>query len=170
MSEADDETTKIGKGHRGNASQFFVAGELCRRGHSAVVTLGNTPNVDILCSNLTGTRFVHVQVKTFPKGAGKCIVGKKAEIDSGISFFWILVGLPAMESNEKIEYFVVPASVMARKIKLQYDTYLKTPGAKGQQRKKTSMRTVAIPPRKNNQGWSIEVYRDQWKLIDKALK
>lgn len=29
---------------RGNASQFFVAGELCRRGFYAVVTLGNTPN------------------------------------------------------------------------------------------------------------------------------
>jgi len=28
---------------RGNASQFYVAGELCRRGYSAMVTLGNTP-------------------------------------------------------------------------------------------------------------------------------
>ena len=33
------------KSSRGNASQFFIAGELCRRGYSAVVTLGNTPNV-----------------------------------------------------------------------------------------------------------------------------
>ena len=39
------------KNARGNASQFFIAGELCRRGYSAVVTLGNTPNTDILCSN-----------------------------------------------------------------------------------------------------------------------
>ena len=38
------------KNYRGNASQFFIAGELCRRGYSAVVTLGNTPNTDILCS------------------------------------------------------------------------------------------------------------------------
>jgi|GEM_PF-7063310 len=43
----------------------FVAGELCRKGDSAVVTLGNTPNTDIPCSNLEGTRFVHIQVKTF---------------------------------------------------------------------------------------------------------
>ncbi len=33
------------KSSRGNASQFFIAGELCRRGYSAVITLGNTPNV-----------------------------------------------------------------------------------------------------------------------------
>ena len=39
----------------GNASQFFIAVELCRRGYSAVVTLGNTPNTDILCSNYQGT-------------------------------------------------------------------------------------------------------------------
>jgi len=49
------------KSTRGNASQFFVAGELCRRGYSAVVTLGNTPNTDILCSNIEGTKFVHIQ-------------------------------------------------------------------------------------------------------------
>ena len=30
------------KSSRGNASQFFVAGQLCRRGYSAVVTLGHT--------------------------------------------------------------------------------------------------------------------------------
>ena len=56
------------KSFRGNASQFFVAAELCRRGYAAVVTLGNTPNVDILCSNGAGTNFVHIQVKTFLPG------------------------------------------------------------------------------------------------------
>ena len=50
------------KNYRGNASQFFIAGELCRSGYSAVVTLGHTTNTDILCSNLEGTKFVHIQV------------------------------------------------------------------------------------------------------------
>jgi hypothetical protein len=53
---------------RGNASQFFIAGQLCRMGYSAVVTLGNTPNTDILCSNVEGTKFVHIQVKTYVPG------------------------------------------------------------------------------------------------------
>ena len=48
------------KTFRGNASQFFVAGELCRRGYYAVVTLGNAANTDILCSNVAGTKFVHI--------------------------------------------------------------------------------------------------------------
>lgn len=51
---------KNDKTFRGNASQFFVAGELCRRNLVAVVTLGNTPNTDILCSNPEGTKFVHI--------------------------------------------------------------------------------------------------------------
>ena len=50
------------KSSRGNASQFFVAGELCRRELVAVVTMGNTPNTDILCSNREGTKFVQKQM------------------------------------------------------------------------------------------------------------
>jgi hypothetical protein len=76
------------KSTRGNASQFFVAGELCRRGYSAVVTLGNTPNTDILCSNLEGTRFVHIQVKTFIPGNRTCSVGLKAERNFGKKIFF----------------------------------------------------------------------------------
>lgn len=53
---------------RANASLFFIAGELCRRGYSAVVTLGNISNTNVLCSNLASTRFVHIQVKTFVLG------------------------------------------------------------------------------------------------------
>jgi hypothetical protein len=47
-------TDYLDKSSRGNVSQFFIAGKLCRRGYSAVITLGNTPNVDILCSNREG--------------------------------------------------------------------------------------------------------------------
>jgi len=67
------------KSARGNASQFFVAGQLCRMGYSAVVTLGNTPNTDILCSNIEGTKFIHIQVKTYVPGNKTVTVGMKAE-------------------------------------------------------------------------------------------
>jgi hypothetical protein len=84
------------KTFRGNASQFFIAGELCRRGHAAVVTLGNTPNVDILCSNASGTRFAHIQVKTFEPGNRTCSVGLKALKEFGPTFFWVLGGIPSV--------------------------------------------------------------------------
>ena len=50
---------------RGSASQFFVAGELCRRNLIATITLGNCPNTDILVSNLESDKLAHIQVKTF---------------------------------------------------------------------------------------------------------
>ena len=56
---------------RGNASQFFIAGELCRRGYC----LSNAANTDILCSNVAGTKFVHIQVKTYLPGSKTCSVG-----------------------------------------------------------------------------------------------
>jgi hypothetical protein len=68
MSGKQDTYMEKDKSARGNASQFFVARELCRRGYAAVVTMGITPNTDILCSNRAGTRFVHIQVKSFLPG------------------------------------------------------------------------------------------------------
>ena len=104
------------KSTRGNASQFFVAGELCRRGYSAVVTLGNTPNTDILCSNIQGTRFVHIQVKTFIPGRRTCSVGLKAERNFGDNFFWVLGGIPEPKSQRTFEYYVIPAAAMAENV------------------------------------------------------
>ena len=114
---------KIDKSAKGNASQFFVAGELCRRGYYAVVTLGNTPNTDILCSNLEGTRFVHIQVKTFTPGAPRCIVGKKAEMPFGDNFFWVLAGIPEPPSLG-FEYYIIPSKRMAKEVKVRADKWL----------------------------------------------
>ena len=75
------------KSHRANASQYFIAGELCRRNLVAVTTTGNCPNTDILCSNKAGTAFVHIQVKTFVPGNRTCSVGLKAEKNFGHIFF-----------------------------------------------------------------------------------
>ena len=65
------------KTHRGNTSQYYTAAELCRRGLVAVITMGNCPNTDILCSNKDGTKFLHIQVKTFRPRDKDCSVGLK---------------------------------------------------------------------------------------------
>ena len=92
------------KNARGSAAQFFVAGELCRRDLVAVVTMGNTPNTDVLCSNIEGTKFVHIQVKTFPPGNRKVTVGMKAEKDFGKNFIWVLAGIPLKEDKSEFVY------------------------------------------------------------------
>ena len=157
------------KSSRGNASQFFVAGELCRRGYSAVVTLGNTPNTDILCSNIEGTRFVHIQVKTFVPGNRTCSVGMKAEKDFGENFFWVLGGIPKPNTTAEFIYYIVPASVMAKNVAEAHQLWLKSVGLKGQEHKDNTVRTVHLPPHKSFSGWDIGEYLDRWDLIDAKL-
>ena len=158
------------KSTRGNASQFFVAGELCRRGYSAVVTLGNTPNTDILCSNIEGTRFVHIQVKTFIPGSRTCSVGLKAERTTyGDAFFWVLGGIPAPKSTRDFEYYVIPAAVMAENVQRGHQLWLAGAGARGQSRNDSNVRTVHIPPFKSFGGWDISEFRDRWDLIEDKL-
>lgn len=157
------------KSARGNASQFFVAGELCRRGYCAVVTLGNTPNTDILCSNLAGTRFVHIQVKTFVPGRRTCSVGQKAERNFGDNFFWVLGGIPEPGSARPFEYYVIPDRVMAENVARAHQQWLTTAGAEGQMRNETTVRTVHLPPFKSLSGWDVTEFRDRWELIEAKL-
>ena len=158
------------KSSRGNSSQFFVAGELCRQGHSAVVTLGNCPNTDILVSNIDGTKFVHVQVKTFVPGNRTCSVGLKAEKDFGPKFFWVIAGIPLPNQEADFEYFIIPSKVMALKIKEANQLWLDSPGKHGQKHNEVGFRTVHLPPHKSLCGWDIRDYKDRWDLIGKKLK
>ena len=154
---------------RGNASQFFVAGELCRRGYAAVVTLGNTPNTDILCSNLEGTRFVHIQVKTFVPGSRTCSVGMKAEKYFGENFFWVLGGIPTPDSDKEFEYYIIPSITMSEKVKNGHQIWLSTPGKNGQKHNDTSIRTLLLPPLIHIGDWDLSEYRNRWDLIEEKL-
>ncbi len=162
-------STARDKSHRGNSSQFFVAGELCRRGYAAVVTLGNTPNTDVLCSNRDGTKFVHIQVKTFVPGNKTCSVGKKAERVYGSRFFWIIAGIPTPGSPDPFRYYIVPCNEMALNVAERHRTWLSTPGKKGQQRKDSSVRAVAVQEGAAPYFWNISQYEGRWDLIDDAL-
>ena len=154
---------------RGNASQFFIAGQLCRRGYSAVVTLGNTPNTDILCSNVEGTKFVHIQVKTYVPGIRTCSVGRKSEKFYGENFFWILGGIPKWGSDDPFEYYIIPSAVMAKNVKEKSDQWLATPGKDGREHKDSNVRIVTLPPFKSEHSWNIEGYKERWDLIEEKL-
>jgi len=156
------------KSTRGAASQFFVAGELARRGYAAVVTLGNTPNTDILCSNVEGTRFVHVQVKTFIPGNSRCMVGEKAEIDFGENFFWVLGGIPE-PGSDGFQYYVIPSHEMSVNIKKAHSRWLDGTGIRKAKREDSSVRVVWLKPR-NADDWDVAQYKDRWDLIEQMLR
>jgi len=157
------------KSTRGNASQFFVAGELCRRGYVAVVTLGNTPNTDILCSNQEGTKFVHIQVKTFIPDGKTCSVGMKAEKYYGENFVWVLAGIPLAHSREEFLYYIIPSKIMAEKVTQGHKIWLNTPGLHGQKHNDTTIRTILLPPQIHPGNWDLNNYRNRWDLIEEKL-
>ena len=161
------------KSTRGNASQFFIAGELCRRGLVASVTLDNTPNTDILCSNVEGTRFAHIQVKTYNPSrlgaVGIVPLGKKAEIDFGDNFFWILGGIPDPDTDHPFSYYVIPSSVMAKEISEDHALWLSGTKRDGSARQDSSLRSILLPPRRTRTGWSIAEYYERWDLIVNSL-
>lgn len=163
------ETSGKDKSHRGNASQFFVAGELCRRGYAAVVTLGNTPNTDILCSNIAGTKFAHIQVKTFVPGSKTCSVGAKSEKAFGPSFFWVIAGIPLPNTSEPFRYFIVPCAEMAVNVGALHQKWLGEPGKNGRVRNDSRIRAVGVHEKSGAYFWNILQYENRWDLIDRAL-
>lgn len=157
------------KSHRGNASQFFVPGELCRRGYAAVVTLGNSPNTDVLCSNCAGTKFVYIQVKTFLPGIKTCSVGRKAEKAFGPSFFWVIAGIPDPKSTHPFRYYVVPCAEMAANVTAHHQRWMSELGRKGQARKDSNVRAVAVVDKAAPYFWNISDYENRWDLIEALL-
>ncbi|MBU1075712.1 MAG: hypothetical protein KKH98_00370 [Spirochaetes bacterium] len=161
----------VNKIFRGNASQFFVAGELCRRGINAVVTLGNCPNTDILASNENGTKFVHIQVKTFRPGDRTCSIGLKSEINYGNNFFWVLGGIPTENSDKQFVYYIIPSPIMSKNIQKSFQEWVKMPGKRVEKHNpENTIRTIELPPRKNNLQWDINKFENNWQLIIEKLK
>ena len=158
------------KNARGSSAQFFVAGELCRRDLVAVVTMGNTPNTDILCSNAEGTKFVHIQVKTYVPGNKTVTVGVKAEKNFGANFIWVLAGIPSANSTADFEYYVIPSLEVSTNVSKAHQMWLSEFSKDGSVRQDGSVRTINIPPSASYSGWRIDEYKNRWDIIETLLE
>ncbi len=161
---------RVNPNQRGKASRFFIAGELCRRGLAASVTLGGAPNTDILCSNREKTKSVHIKVRTYLPDKPTCIVGPNAENDYGTNFVWVLGGIPKPNSNQNPEYYIIPSSEMARKVTYAHQQWLQGTKPNGDKRNDNPALTVHLPPKTNYVGWSIQSYKNRWDIIGQLLK
>jgi hypothetical protein len=132
--------------------------------------MGNTPNTDILCSNVEGTKFVHIQVKTFVPDNKTVTVGMKAEKNFGGNFVWVLAGIPKSNSNKEFEYFIIPSADLAPNVSKAHKMWLTDPGKNGRVRKDSNMRNLHLPPNVSYSGWSIESFRNRWEIIEKLLE
>lgn len=130
---------KLSKGLTGIAGEYFVAGELSRRGIMASITLRNNDSIDIHASSGDGKHLVAIQVKTNQTGRRSWALGAKSETLKAVNLYYIFVALKG--ENERADYFIVPSEIVAKRIKAVHTKWLNTPGKKGQAHKDNSIRT-----------------------------
>lgn len=160
---------------RGRAGEFRVVSELCRRNMFAALTMGNVPNVDVLCSSSDANAAICIQVKTFRAHEKTCIVGKNAEKDYGPNFMWILAGLRDEEHDScgESSFYIIPSDVMATNVKKMHKKWAATEGKNGNVHdKKCSIRNVRFGSVGKNDKFMFDVsgYKDRWDLIETVLK
>jgi hypothetical protein len=96
------EYTTLHKSQSGMACEFFVAGELTRRGFIVTLTLGNTKAIDLLIHK--DNRIIKVQVKGIQRKASLVWNISKAAIDP--EMMYVLTNLNADTLNHP-EFFVL---------------------------------------------------------------
>ncbi len=146
-------TDKLSKEITGIAGEYFVAGELSRRGYMASITLRNNDSIDIHASNLTDNKIFAIQVKTSQYSRRKWPVGQNAENLYFDNMFYVFVALKKI--NERPEYFIVPSKAVAKQVKDGHKKWLETPGKKGQAHKDTPMRHFIDKEGKYLERWDL---------------
>ena len=131
----------------GLAGAYFVAAELSQRGYIATVTSRNTEGIDILASNVDGSKTISIQVKT--SGAKQrerftrsWILNKKNETLFSDNLFFVFVDLKS--SNEKPDFYIVPSLNVAGYVKQTHADWLAKPGRTGKSHTDTDMRLFEI--------------------------
>ncbi len=132
---------KLSKGLSGIAGEYFVAGELSRRGIMASITLRNSESIDIHASTKDGKHLLAIQVKTNQLGKRVWALGAKSQTMQADQLFYIFVSLKGLE--ERPEYFIVPSKIVATRINTEYTKWLITPGKKGQKHNDNSIRNFS---------------------------
>lgn len=116
----------------GVSGEYFVAAELSRRGWVAVLTLKNTPNIDLIATTPNGKRTLNIQVKTRSIENRKgWIFSKNIEtIVPGNNFYIAFVDLKGLGSMP--DYYLIPKNIFARWIAKGHKAWLAAPGRHGQ--------------------------------------
>ncbi len=155
MSKAPLNTSiKLPKTLSGVAGEYFVAGELSRRGYIASVTLRNTRGVDILAASSDVSKSVGIQVKTNQNSVRLWMMNEKAEAIVSEDLFYVFVNLNG--GSGQPTYHVVSSEVVANYCQISHAEWLAETGRKGQTRNDTPMRKFSDKEC---------IYLDAWHLL-----
>lgn len=138
----------------GNSGEYFVAGELARRGFIVAVPMSNVENFDILAIHRVSHKQIAVQVKTTGKNQKKWTLTAKSEKLIEDNVFYIFVSLNNLDIPS---YHIVPSKVVAKTIKESHQKWLNTPSRSGENHKDNNLRNFADEK---------DVYLNRWDLLN----
>ena len=132
----------ISKNDVGIAGEFYIAHVLAKHGFKVNVSLGRTEGFDLFVQNPNGINLV-VSVKTrYSSKAIDFLLNKKAETLIDESLFYAFVRLNAPDGIP--EFWIVPATIVAKVIMDSYKIWKDTPGKNGRPHGDTKMRTLEL--------------------------
>ena len=138
----------------GVAGEYFVAGELSRRGHIASISLRNTRGIDIIATNKEASRSITIQCKTNQLTRKVWILNEKSENFVSDAHFYVFVALGGV--LERPSYHVVPSHDVAAHTSAGHRQWLQTLGRAGRQH-------VDNPVRKFSD--LDDEYLERWDLL-----
>jgi hypothetical protein len=145
----------------GAAGEHLVLSRLLSRGFLAAQAPRGTRKADILVNFLEGGRPCLIQVKSRQKGGA--LGWHMQEKHEGIvedDLFYCLVDFEPAHPN----VYVMSSATVAETIKLDYETWLATPGKNGQPHNETTFRRLRADSRGKETGWLNE-WLERWDLI-----
>lgn len=143
----------------GVAGEYFVAAELSRRGWIAVLTLKNTPNIDLIATTQDGKRTINMQVKTrsIRNRYGWILTRNIETLASGKNHYIAFVDLRGIDT--KPDYYLIPRNLFAKWIAKRHRQWLATPGRGGIVHKDSPIRAFDKP-----QFRVFEKYHNNWNV------
>lgn len=138
----------------GNAGEYFVAGELERKGFTCAVPMSNTKDFDILAIGRRTNNQYAIQVKTTRGKKKEWTLSEKNETLIADNIIYVFVTL---NEQDYPEYHIVPSKIVAEKIKEDHKEWSEKLGRNGvPHNSKFSMRKF----RDLN-----DEYRNNWGLL-----
>jgi len=155
MVDASADESKLSPILVGVTGEYFVAGELSRRGLVAAITLRNSRGIDILVSKPGGMKSATIQVKTSLNSTDSWQLNKNDETPKGPNHYYVFVVLNGEGGHP--EYHIVKGNIVTR-CKGEHQEWLRRKKRDGSERKDTDRRVFQL-----RQG---ENFRDRWEDID----
>jgi hypothetical protein len=157
----------------GAAGEHFVMAQLLRRGLIAALAPQGVPNLDIVVSDIEGTRQLGVQVKSrLNKGSdGGWHMGEKHESIVSPTLFYCFVDFGDDVSSTPTTY-ILPSAKVATVVRDSHAAWRSNPGKHGQARNDSKLRRLvpdysyayAPHPPKYALGW-LDEFKEAWHYL-----